>query len=176
MSNEINSENLRNFLAVFIEKENLSLKQVAKSIGCSITTLERILINETLPTNELIKQVGILIAIGYDEYIKLSRNQKETISEKIGAIGAGSVGFASIATAVSASGVTIGLSAAGISAGLAAIGSIVGGGMIAGVTVVAAIPILAGAIGYGLIKGIKSVFRNKKTHETDIDSNWEISK
>jgi transcriptional regulator with XRE-family HTH domain len=89
MNNKINTENLRNFLAVFIEENNLTVKQVAKAIGCSIATLERVLVGETLPTNNLIKQVGILIAIGYKKYIKLSESEKETISEKMGTVGAG---------------------------------------------------------------------------------------
>jgi|AntRauTorckE5430_2_1112549.scaffolds.fasta_scaffold12196_2 hypothetical protein len=176
MNNKINTENLRNFLAVFIEENNLTVKQVAKAIGCSIATLERVLVGETLPTNNLIKQVGILIAIGYKKYIKLSESEKETISEKMGTVGAGGFGFASITAAVSASGTVVGLSAAGISSGLAAIGSIVGGGMIAGVTVVATIPILAGAVGYGLIKGIKTIFTNRKTNKTNLEPYWETSK
>ena len=168
MKNNLNSENLRNFLAVFIEENKLTVKQVAKAIGCSTATLERILVGETTPTENFIKQVGILIAIGYDEYAKLSKSQKETISEKMGTVSAGGLGFASITAAVSASGAVVGLSAAGITSGLAAIGSIVGGGMIAGVTVVATIPILAGAAGYGLIRGIKAIVKNRKTNKTQL--------
>lgn len=45
MKNEINNfskENLSNFLATFIEHNNLDLNEVAKSINCSLPTLERI--------------------------------------------------------------------------------------------------------------------------------------
>jgi hypothetical protein len=48
--------------------------------------------------------------------------------------------------------------------------------MIAGVTVVATIPILAGAVGYGLIKGIKTIFTNRKTNKTNLEPYWETSK
>jgi hypothetical protein len=48
--------------------------------------------------------------------------------------------------------------AAAISSGLSVIGGIVGGGMFAGVCIVAAGPLIGGAIGYGIYKWVK---RNK---------------
>ncbi len=117
-------------------------------------------------------QVGILIGIGYEKYQKLSDAEKETISEKIGTVSAGVVGFGTITAAISASGIA-GLSAAGITSGLAAIGAIVGGGMTAGVAVLAAIPIAAAATGYGIIKGVKYLFSQHKLNSKAIDSKWE---
>lgn len=60
----------------------------------------------------------------------------------------------------------IGIAAAGSSAStitwaLGAIGGAVGGGMAAGLAVVAAAPLAVGAVGYGAVKVIKKVRRNK---------------
>jgi len=54
------------------------------------------------------------------------------------------------------------------------LGAIVGGGMIVGISVAAAIPIAAGAIGYGIIKGIKYLIGEKILNSDDIDERWEI--
>ena len=59
----------------------------------------------------------------------------------VGAVGATVLGVSAISTA----GATAGLSAAGITSGLAAIGATVGGGMLAGTTVVVAAPAVAAA-------------------------------
>jgi len=119
-------------------------------------------------------QIGILIGIGFQNYSKLSNAEKEKISEAIGAAGGGVLGFGSIAAAVGASGAVAGLSAAGISSGLAAIGTIVGGGMMAGVAVAAGFPLAAGALGYGVIKGVKYFFSKAELNKDEIDPQWEI--
>ena len=62
----------------------------------------------------------------------------------------------------------------GISSGLPALGGIVGGGMLAGVSVAAAIPLAAGALGYGVIKGVKYLVSEVYLNSTDIDGRWEI--
>jgi len=120
------------------------------------------------------KQVGIMIGIGFNKYDTLSEAEKEKISETIGAVGGGVLGFGSIAAAVSASGSIAGLSAAGITSGLAAIGTVVGGGLMAGVAVAAAIPLAAGAIGYAVIKGVKYFVSETELNKDDIDTRWEI--
>jgi hypothetical protein len=169
----ITKENCRILTAAFIEENNLKIKKVAKSIPCPEDTLNRILAGKTLPSDEMMKQIGILLALGFEKYSKLKTAEKEKISEALGAVGGGTLGFASITAVISASGVTAGLSAAGIAAGLSAIGGIVGGGMAAGVVVTAAIPIAAGAAGYALIKGIKALIASKKLDDDRIDPKWE---
>lgn len=114
-----------------------------------------------------------MISIGFDKYKKLSNSEKEKIPENIGTIGGGLLGFGSITAAISASGI-VGLSAAGITSGLSAIGAIVGGGMVAGVISVAFIPILAGAVGYKMVKGIKNLISNKKLLNDKLDDYWEF--
>lgn len=169
---KLTKENLPVFLSAFLEKNTVSTSKVAKSIGCTAPTLNRIIAGESFATNELLKQCGILFEIGFERFDKLSSAEKEKISESIGTVGAAGVGFASISSAISVMG-TAGLSAVGITSGLSALGALVGGGMIAGVAVAASIPIAAGALGYGLMKGIKSVFSDIQVSNENFDSKWE---
>jgi len=174
--NNITAENCRLLLAAFMETEEIDARTVSRSIGCRYSTLGRPLVNGTVPTEEFMKQAGILLAIGIKKYKKLSNAEKKKIAEAIGAAGGGLIGFASIAAAVSASGVVAGLSAAGIASGLSAIGTMVAGGMTAGVVTVAAIPIAATAAGYGIIKGVKYFFSEAELKRVEVDSRWEIEK
>lgn len=169
---KLTKENLPIFLAAFLEQNSVSIEKLGKSIGCSAPTLNRIIASESFATEELIKQCGILFELGFKRFEKLSSAEKETISESIGTVSAAGLGFASISSAVSVSG-TAGLSAAGISSGLAVLGGLVGGGMIMGVVVAASIPIAAGALGYGLMKGIKSVFSSIQVSNESFDNKWE---
>ena len=174
MKEEITRENLANYLAVFFEPNETNIDTVAKAIGCPIASLERIIGQESYPTDEMIKQCAIMISIGIVKYKKLSDSDKETISDKIGAVGGGVLGFGAITSAIGASGSVIGLSAAGITSGLSGIGALVGGGMAAGATAVAAIPIAVGAAGYGLMKAIKFAISYYKLNNKDINPYWEI--
>lgn len=173
--NGISKENFKNFLAPYMEQNKLTVSKVAKAIGCPEASIGRILMEITYPSTEMLKQGAVLMEIGYHRYKKLTKSEKEKISETIGTIGGGVLGFGSITAAVSAAGIT-GLSAVGITSGLAAIGAIVGGGMAAGVVVVAAIPIMAGAIGYGIVKGIKAIIGTAKLNTQTFEPYWEEKK
>lgn len=70
-----------------------------------------------------------MIGIGYERYSKLSKAEKEKISELIGTIGGGTLGFGSIT---------------------------------------------AGALGYGIIKGIKYLISGAVLNSNEIDEKWEI--
>ena len=70
-----------------------------------------------------------------------------------GALGAGVGGVASFAALYSLG--VVGLSAAGITSGLAAAGAVVGGGMVAGVFVLAAPAVVLAAGGVGIAAAIK---------------------
>jgi hypothetical protein len=172
--NQLTRDNSGLLLAKFIEENELNVRQVAKTIGCSEATLLRILAVYSLPSDEMIKQVGILIELGFVSYSKLSNTQKEHISETIGTVGGGILGFGSITAAVSSLGAVGGLSAAGITSGLATLGTVVSGGMAAGVIVAAAIPIAAGATGYAIIKGVKYLANEWQLNITELDECWEI--
>ena len=171
---EITRHNCRLLLAAFIEENELTTRDVARAIGCPEASLLRILESKTIPSDEMLKQVGIIIGIGFKKYQKLTDAEKEHISEKIGAVGGGVLGFASISATIGSLGLVTGLSATGISSGLAALGAIVGGTMIAGVSVAAAIPLVAGTIGYGVIKGVKHFWGERQLNIEDIDLKWEI--
>lgn len=172
---EITRDNCRVLLAAFIEKNNASVRKVAKAITCSETTLNRIIAGKTLPSDEMLKQTGIMVELGLDRYVKLSKADKEKISEAIGTVGGGILGFGGITAAVSSLGIA-GLSAAGISSGLAALGAIVGGGMVVGISVAAAIPIAAGALGYGIIKTVKAICEKYQIDQENYDPFWELPK
>lgn len=80
---------------------------------------------------------------------------KEALGAALAGTAAGTaVGAVGSIAVVSAAG-TAGLSAAGITSGLAAVGTIVGGGMAAGITVAAALPVLGavavGGTAYGVV-------------------------
>ncbi len=87
-------------------------------------------------------------------------DKKRTIRESAipevlaGALGAGIGGVGSFA-ALYGLGSVVGLSAAGITSGLAAAGSIVGGGMVAGVFVLAAPVAVLGGVGVGVASHLK---------------------
>lgn len=87
--------------------------------------------------------------------IKKERFEKSAIPEVLaGALGAGIGGVGSFA-ALYGLGSVVGLSAAGITSGLAAAGSIVGGGMVAGVFVLAVPVAVLGGIGVGVASHLK---------------------
>lgn len=180
MTNQLTQDNSRLLLAAFIEENDLNVRQVAKVIGCSEATLVRILAARSLPSGEMIKQIGILIELGFDSYSKLSNAQKEHISESIGTLGGGILGFGSITAAISSLGKVRGLSATGITSGLVAlgkvlkVGKVLKGGMAEGVIVAAAIPLSAATAGYAIIKAVKYFADEWQLNATDIDERWEI--
>ena len=91
-----------------------------------------------------------------------SRTIRESAIPEVlmGALGAGIGGVGSFA-ALYGLGSVVGLSAAGITSGLAAAGSLVGGGMVAGVFVLAAPVAVLAAGGVGLASHLK----NKQLHQ-----------
>lgn len=160
-------------LAGFIEDNGLTTRRVAKAIGCSDATVNRLLVGRTLPTDEMMGQVGIMAAVGFDRYATMTKAEKERWTEKASAVAGGFLGLTWISSAVSAAGTVTGLSAPGITSGLAALG--LGGGMIVGVAVAAAIPIGVGAAGYGIAKGAKYAIGEWNLRAEDLNPRWEIA-
>jgi hypothetical protein len=73
------------------------------------------------------------------------------LTGRVATIAGGVAGATAAIGSVSTAGAVAGLSAAGITSGLAAVGATVGGGMAAGVGIVAAAPaVAAAAVGYGI--------------------------
>jgi len=95
-----------------------------------------------------------------DEASEALKDKKRTIAQSAipdvlaGALGAGIGGVGSFA-ALFFGGSVVGLSAAGITSGLAAAGAIVGGGMVAGIFVLAAPVTVLAAGGVGIAAAIK---------------------
>ncbi len=166
----LNQDDFRNYLIAFMDKENKTMDEIARAINCPRASIERIVMGKSFPSDEMIKQGAILMDIGYEKFVKLSASEKEKISGKIGAIGGAGLGFASVTAAVGASGSVVGLSAAGVTSGLAALG---GGAMATGLLTVAAIPVAAGAVGYGLVKFVKWIFTEDDIEQKDFSSKWE---
>ena len=162
------------FLAAFMEKNKLSANKISKAITCSKASLNRIIGGQTLPSDEMLRRSAIMIELGFESYARLSNAEKEKISEILGIVGGGSLGIGSVTAAVSTLGLA-GLSAAGITSGLAALGAIIGGGMVAGLSVAAAIPLGVAALGYGTIKAIKATLESYKSNQEKIDPRWEMS-
>jgi hypothetical protein len=174
MNNNITKKNFRDLLSAFIKNSDISIRKVAKAMDCPKAVLVRVLAGNTWPSDEFLKQGALMMEIGYPRYRKLSKADKEKLSETIGAVSGGGLGVASITAAVSTLGTVAGLSAPGIASGLAALGALVGGGMAAGITVAAIFPVAGGAIGYGLIKGIKAALKKYKLDQDEINPLWEM--
>lgn len=97
------------------------------------------------PINNILNEVSKALEDG-----QRTASDQSDVNEALGAAGGigvgGTIGFAGLYYA----GVT-GLSAAGITSGLATAGALVGGGMAAGIVVLAAPAVILGLVGYGLI-------------------------
>ena len=170
---KISRNDCRVFLAAFMEKNNLPIKKVSKAIDCSKATMNRIIGGQTLPSDEMLRQTAIMVELGFDSYARLTKAEKEKISEMLGIVGGGTIGIGTVTAAVGALGVT-GLSAAGIASGLSTLGAMIGGGMAAGLSVVAAIPIGAAVLGYATIKAVKATLEYHKHSQEKHDPFWEI--
>lgn len=170
----LSREYFKDALEEFIKKEKLCINDVASAIYCPRSSVERILMGVSLPSDAMMKQGGLMIYLGIEDYSKLSDAQKEDLAEQIGAIGGGVIGFGAIGAAVGAMGVVGGVGAAGIAAGLGAMGGIVGGGMAAGIAVAAGIPVALGAAGFGAAKVTKHFIKESYLGSNDFDPKWEV--
>lgn len=83
---KINSENYSKSLKRFIEVNNLKINNISKTFDCSTATIERLLNLDTFPTEEMLKQTGLLIIVGPKDYAKLNKTQKEKVSNSLGAL------------------------------------------------------------------------------------------
>lgn len=176
--NGIKEDDLADFLKVFIKKNKLKVKEVAKEIDCSTETLERIIAQKTFPTSDMIKQVAIMISMGFKIYKKTSKKEKEKISLEVGldVLEFGLLDFKRVTSVIKVVGSVAGLSVAGVSSGLTAVGAVVGGGVVAGIATAAIVPIAVGGVGYAIFKGAKVLISNKKIKTEDIDNEWEYLK
>jgi hypothetical protein len=107
---------------------------------------------------KLVNDVGA--ALADPKRVKSDDKQLNEALGLAGGVGAGgAAGFAALYFAG-----TTGLSAVGITSGLAAAGSIVGGGMVAGIGVLAAPAVILGVGGYALVsrRNVKKLIQRKE--------------
>lgn len=170
MLERITPENCGAKLKLVREVSGRSRRNLAEAIGVAESTIYRLEKKQTLPSADFMLRLRGLVVIGYAKYSKMSDSDKEKVSEYIGAGGGIAAGIGGAIGAISASGTIAGLSAAGITSGLAALG----GSMLGGLAVVAAIPVVAGAAGYGLVKGIKAICKANSLDCKEVDDHWEL--
>ena len=170
MLEPLTRENCGAKLKLVREVSGQSRRQLAEIIGVAESTIYRLEKTQTLPSTDFLLRLSGLVAIGFARYSKMTDAEKESISEYIGAAGGIAAGVGGAIGAVSVSGAIAGLSAAGITSGLAALG----GTMLGGLAVVAAIPLAAGAAGYGLVQGIKAICTANQLDCKEVDDHWEI--
>ena len=170
MKEDITPENCGEKLKLIREVSGMSRRDLAKVVGVAESTIYRLETQKTKPTTDLMLRLSALAAIGHAKYSKMSEKEKETISEYIGAAGGVAAGVGGAIGAISVAGTVAGLSAAGITSGLAALG----GTMLGGLAVIATIPVVVGAAGFGLVKGIKAICEANKLDCKEVDEHWEI--
>ena len=170
MLEPITPENCGAKLKLVREVSGRSRRELAEVIGVAESTIYRLEKKETLPSEDFMLRLSALVAIGDAKYSKMTEADKEKVSEYIGAAGGITAGVGGAIGAISVSGTVAGLSAAGITSGLAALG----GSMLGGIAVVAVVPVVAGAAGYGLVKGIKAICMANKLACKEVDGHWEI--
>ena len=139
------------FLRSFMSNSSISIDELAVAMTMSKYAITRLAEGKSYPTDVCYAEFCIMFTVvlgkDFDAYKKMTRKDKDA---KIMASGGSACTVAGMISLISASGVVAGLSAAGITSGLAAIGGIIGGGMLAGIAVVAAAPLVVGAILYSL--------------------------
>ena len=110
--------------------------------------------------HQVISEVSI--AIANPSRVAASDNEMEALLAATASAGLGGVGSL---TALYLSGSVIGFSAAGVTSGLASVGALVGGGMVAGVTLLALPVAGVGYAGYRLSKHLQRRKRAEKLLE-----------
>lgn len=152
---KLNVEELALYLNPFLTNYSLDTREFAKSVGISCQELNAIITQSRLPTEkeyaEIVIAMSIIEAKGWEYWHSMSGEKKSELVAKFVAAGGSSMTIDGMIALISACGVP-GLSAAGIASGLAAIGALVGGGMVAGIAVCSAAPIVVGGVLYGACK------------------------
>jgi len=147
----ISRDHFASHFAEFMNAEKLDVCKVAGTIGCSAPTLDRLLNGNSLPSDEMLRQVMLLTELKFEKYAGLSESQRSDLGKALTVSGGVVTGVGASVAAVSVSGAVAGFGAAGITSGLAALG----GTMLGGLIVVAAIPVVAGGAGYGIYRWVR---------------------
>jgi len=66
--NEITRQNFSSLVKAFRENDAVSTRRVAAAIGCSEPTLSRLIAGKTLASDEMLRQGGAMMEIGFARY------------------------------------------------------------------------------------------------------------
>ncbi len=170
-------EGFAEFLTAFVHENKITVEKFALGLGCSIYTIERLMKGKTFPSEVAYAEFSLafilITAKGLDYYVKLNQEDKEKIVAKLVAAGGSTLSIGGMIGLISSMGFA-GLSAAGITSGLAAIGAVIGGGMLSGIAIVAAAPLLIGGALYWLFSSDDEKLPNFiYAYKDRIDLNWE---
>jgi transcriptional regulator with XRE-family HTH domain len=171
---EVTKENCGEKLRKIRAITGMSRRDLAERLGCSIATIARIESrNENTksePTNAFMDTLRALCIIGHERYSNMSEEERNKVLEYSTAGGGAGGGLGAAIASVSVAGSVPGLSAAGIASGLAAIG----GSLLGGLAVVAALPVAGGALGFGVARAIKKLVKANKLYTKTLDNRFEI--
>ncbi len=164
------------FLSHFIKSNDINVRKYAKALHCYIYTLKRLAEGKTLPTERAYAEFSISFIIisnkNFSSYEKLDPKERNEIVNRFIKGGGTALSIGGMIALLSTLGVT-GLSAAGITSGLAAIGSIIGRGMLGGIGIMMAVPVVA-FIGLSwLLKSKESEPSWLNSFEDSSDPKWE---
>jgi predicted XRE-type DNA-binding protein len=171
MEEEVTRENCGKKLTLILRIAGMSSRDLAEVLGVRESTIIRLQKGDiTTPREEFMNRLRALQVIGCAKFKDLNESEKSKAAEFVGTGAFTAGGIAASIGAVSCAGAVGGLSAAGITSGLAAIG----GSMVGGLALVASIPVAAGILGFGVLKGIKKLCESNDLCRKEIDYRWEI--
>ena len=171
MEEAVTCENCGKKLKLIIRITGMPPRDFAKVLGVRESTIIRLMKGTiTKPREEFMNRLRALQVIGCAKFKDLSEAQKSKATEFVSGGVFTAAGITASIGAVSSAGAIGGLSAAGITSGLAAIG----GSMLGGLAVVASIPVAAGVLGYGVVRGVKKICENNELSCKEVDYRWEI--
>lgn len=171
MLEPVTRENCGRKLKLIREISGLTRKDLAEALGVVESTVYRLEMAKTKPTQSFMLRLSALMVIGHARYSEMSEVEKEALSGYLGLTQGITAGIGGAIAAISA-GTTIGrLSAAGITSGLAAVGGRVLGGLSQKIPVSS----LVGSAGLGLIKGIQAICQANRLQCREVDGRYEIN-
>ena len=131
------------FLRSFMSNSSISIDELAVAMTMSKYAITRLAEGKSYPTDVCYAEFCIMFTVvlgkDFDAYKKMTRKDKDDLVAKIMASGGSACTVAGMISLISGLQVLLlGCRQSGITSGLAAIGGIIGGGMLAGIAVVAA--------------------------------------
>lgn len=166
--------NYNELMVIFLQDSKVSLRQVAKAIGCTEITLNRLIAKITVPSDEMLRQTGIMLELGYKSYAKLAEYERKNIMESIGIFGGVALGFGMMTGFITD--LTYGgVSSESLISGLEELGALFGSDILIGMGIAVSVIALTGITGYGIAKALKTGITNAKSNKNRIDERWEMA-